>query len=208
MSARASDDLQTGWSAWFNTHKFNDRWSLISDVHVRTADDWSSVRTGIARVGGSYALTKSISLGAGYAYIGTYSPGGRDLSEHRLWQQAVHRTTFGDIAVSQRLRLEQRRLERLTGSDLDSWRLRYQLRLTKPLGERWYVTAQNEAFAHLSGRRQLTGKAFDQNRASLGFGWKATPAVDVEAGYLNQFIKGRTVDTQSHAVQINVVTRF
>lgn len=215
-AGRAADDVQTGWLVWANTHKLGGQWSLISDVHARTADDWASWRTGIVRAGVSYAITPKLSVAAGYAVIGTFSPGRPDLTEHRLWQQAVLRSEVGAVAVTQRLRLEQRRIGQASGDDVDSLRLRYQLRLSKPIGHHFgltgdggpYVVAQTELFAHLSGRSALTGKAFDQNRAYLALGWKVSPKVDVEVGYLNQFVKGRTVDTQNHAVQLSLATRF
>ena len=128
----ASDDLQTGWAAWFNSAKLSDRWSLVSDVQLRSSDGWEDLRNFIGRGGLSYALDDRHSLAAGYAYIGTYAPGAPDLTEHRSWQQLIAQRRVGGSPLTHRLRLEQRFIERATGDDLYSDRLRYFARLLLP----------------------------------------------------------------------------
>lgn len=210
----AADDLQTGWAAWFNTTKLNDRHSLISDVQVRSTDDWEHVRTVIARVGATRAWRPGITLGAGAAYIETVNVGAPNLTEHRLWQQAVVQDTFGPRTLTQRVRIEQRFIERARASDAYSTRLRYSARLVVPLGAAQgsptthYVALQNELMLNVTGHEALNGRLVDQNRAYLGFGRRVGPKVDLELGYLNQYVVGRTRDTSSHAVQAAVYTRW
>ena len=54
-----TQDIQTGWAAWFNSVKLSDHWGLVSDVQLRTSDDWEDLRTLILRPGLSYFLDKN-----------------------------------------------------------------------------------------------------------------------------------------------------
>lgn len=213
--AAAADDIQTGWAAWFNTTAIDDRTSLVSDVQVRSSDEWASVRTLLARAALSRTWRPGVTLAAGYAYVGTLNPGAPDLTEHRLWQQLVLQRSLGSRPLTHRFRLEQRFIERAGGGDVYSDRFRYFARLMIPLqaGEGAfsrgnYVALQNEVFLTLSGRDDLTGKLFDQNRAYVAFGRRMSAGLDLEIGYLNQFIAGRNRDTMNHALQVALYTRW
>ena len=209
-------DIQTGWAAWINSVKLSDRWGLVSDVQLRTSDDWENLRTLIVRPGVSYFVDKNNALSGGYAYIATYSPTARNLSEHRSWQQFVAQRKLGDLPLTHRLRLEQRFIERASGGDVYSDRLRYFGRLLVPLNASGgspftqgnYIAVQNEVFVNLSGRGDLNGQWFDQNRAYVALGRRLSPKLDFEVGYLNQFINGRSSDTLNHVVQFALYTRL
>ena len=209
-------ETQTGWAMWANSVKLNDRWGLISDVQVRSSDDWKDVRNLIIRPGISYFLDAQNTLSAGYAFIRTYSPTAPDITEHRTWQQLVSNKKFRGNPLTHRLRLEQRFIERVTGENVYSDRLRYFVRLQVPLGKKAgqpftrgkYLAVQNEVFLNVSGRRNLNGQLLDQNRAYLGFGQRLSAKADIEIGYLNQQVNGRSRDTQNHVIQLAVFTRL
>lgn len=212
----SSLDQQLGWGAWFNSTKLSDRWTLLSDVQLRSSDGWEDVRNLIGRAGASYAITPSLSLAAGYAYIDTFTPAAPTRTEHRSWQQLVLQQKPAGLALTHRLRLEQRFIERASGDDLYSDRLRYFLRLQVPLASNGgqpfvrgtYLAFQNEVFLHLTAGSRLNGQRFDQNRAYAALGLRLNPTLDVEAGYLNQHLKGRSRDTDNHVVQLALYTRF
>ena len=112
--------------------------------------------------------------------------------------------------------MEQRFIERVTGENVYSDRLRYFVRLQVPLGKKAgqpftrgkYLAVQNEVFLNVSGRRNLNGQLLDQNRAYLGFGQRLSAKADIEIGYLNQQVNGRSRDTQNHVIQLAVFTRL
>ncbi|HEX4871274.1 MAG TPA: DUF2490 domain-containing protein [Nevskiaceae bacterium] len=209
-------DQQLGWLAWFNSTPVAEGWSLISDVQLRSADDLDHLRNLLVRGGLSRSLGQGWSLGGGYAYIGTYSPSAASLTEHRSWQQLLLQRPWGSAQTTQRLRLEQRFIGRAGRSDLYADRLRYFLRLQQPvaggsLGEGGvgpYLALQNELFLQLSARDSLNGQVFDQNRAYLAAGLRLNRRVDLELGYLNQYLAGRTVDTDNHVIQLALYTRL
>ena len=71
-----------------------------------------------------------------------------------------------------------------------------------------FVALQNEFFLNLQNKDELNGSTFDQNRAYLAVGYRFSKAFDVEAGYLNQAVKGASVNTMNNAVQLALYTRF
>lgn len=214
LPAQAADVQQTGWAAWFNTYKFTDQVGLISDVQLRSRDEWAGPRNLLIRPGLSWYFAPGQSLTLGYAYVGTFNPDAPDAVEHRIWQQYLSTYKIDRLRVSQRLRLEERFIGRPNATDVQSTRFRWFSRMVLPLdgSANWvsgpFVALQNEAFINLSNRDDLNGKFFDQNRAYLAFGWRLNPTTDVEIGYLNQYINGRSRDTVNHVLQVALYTNF
>ena len=214
LPARAATDEQSGWLAWFNNAAFDHRFGLVSDVQLRSRDDWAGPRNLLIRPGLSWTVAPGHTLSAGYAYIGSYPAGGPDVTEHRSWQQYVASRALPFGTLSQRFRLEQRFIGRAGAPDAYSDRLRWFVRTVipldglMPLKRGGFIALQNEMFAHLSGRDDLNGRVFDQNRAYVAIGWRSGPLADVEIGYLNQWINGRTGDTVNHVLQVAAYTHF
>lgn len=213
---RAADvEQQSAWGAWFNTLRLGGDWSLVSDVQLRSADDAERLRNGLLRGGISHSLTPSWNLAAGYARISTHEPALPTQVEHRTWQQMLVQHRLGAGQLAHRLRLEQRSIDTVSGDDIESDRLRYFLRWQSPLQSQiggsprgTYLALQNETFFNLSANQRLNGQRFDQNRAYLAWGLRLNPTLDLEVGYLNQAIRGRSSDIQNHVLQVAILSRF
>jgi hypothetical protein len=210
----AAQHNQSGWAAWFNTARLADRWSLTSDVQLRSSDDWEDVRNVLLRAGVTRSLRPDLTVTAGYAYVETLVDGGRDITEHRPWQQLALQRKLAGRPLTHRLRLEQRFIDRPGGDDIYSDRLRYHVRLLLPFAAApdgtftgYYLALQNEVFLNLSGRDRLNSKLLDQNRALVGVGRRLGAGLDLELGYMNQRLEGRTRDVTNHVVQFAVYTR-
>lgn len=217
MPALADVHLQSGWLAWTNTHALGRGWSAVTDLQLRSADDWDHVRNTVIRPSLGYALNSKVTASLGYMWNRTHDPARPDFTEQRVWQQLSIAQPLPRLTLTHRVRLEQRFIDRPDLPDIDAVRLRYQLRAQVPLqapapGSSFtrgaYAALQGEVMGHLSGEDQLNGKTFDQARAFAGIGWRADRRVDVEAGYQLQYLNGRTVDTQNHIVLISATTRF
>lgn len=212
----ATIDNHAGWMAWMNSYKFDARWSLISDVQLRSDDGWSELQNLLVRPGLSYALAPQSSLALGYAWVGTFNAASGNLLEHRVWQQYLHTQTLHSSVLVQRVRLEQRFVEPSAGENRRfSQRLRYLLRALIPLdspGEPFvkgpFLVMQDELFLNIQHRDAVNGQIFDQNRAYLAAGYRVSAKWDAELGYLNQHIVTRSNESRNHILQLAISTRF
>lgn len=219
----------TGWFMFLNSTKFNDKWGMHFDLQVRSDNNWDRLRNLLVRPGVTYYINKNSNATVGYLFTQTYLPdvgvlsiNGFDafwpkttLTEHRIWQQYIYNhQPWKGAALSHRFRLEQRFIERQT-DDLFSQRLRYFFRLVQPLKKQEgaftkgvFAAVQNELFFNLQNKEQLNGSLFDQNRAYLAVGYRVSKSFDIEAGYLNQAIKGANANTVNNVAQLALYTRF
>ena len=205
----------SGWLFLMNSTKINDKWGAHFDVQLRSSDEWKDVRNLLVRPGITYFIDGKNDVTLGYLFTQTYSPQAATLTENRIWQQYIHKHKISSVNVSHRLRLEQRFIERLNNDDLFSQRARYFVRALIPLqkGQQsfekgWFAALQNELFFNVQGKDGLNGNVFDQNRAYGAMGYRLSKKMDLEAGYMNQAIKGRVGNTSNHILQVAVYTRF
>lgn len=203
---------------FLNSTRFNEKWGLHLDVQLRTADNWDGVRNFLFRPGATYYINKNSNATLGYLLTNTFlkQDGAQDntLTEHRIWEQYILTHRIKPVYAQHRFRLEQRFME-TAGGDVFSQRFRYFFRAIVPVlvateqfVEGPFVALQNELFFNIQNKEQLNGKLFDQNRAYLAAGYRFSKSFDVEIGYLNQFIDGRSVNTTNNAIQLALYTRF
>ncbi|WP_316817816.1 DUF2490 domain-containing protein [Pedobacter nyackensis] len=203
---------------FLNSTKINDKWGMHLDVQLRTADDWDGIRNFLFRPGVTHYINKNSNATVGYLLTNTYlkndGAANNTLTEHRIWEQYIYTHRIKPVYAQHRFRLEQRFME-TAGGDVFSQRFRYFFRATLPvLGPKEafvqgpFVALQNELFFNVQNKAKLNGKLFDQNRAYAAAGYRFTKSFDVEAGYLNQFINGRSTNTINNAIQLAFYTRF
>lgn len=78
-----------------------------------------------------------------------------------------------------------------------------------PFTQGFFAAVQNEVFANISGSSAVNGKFFDQNRAYLALGYRCNPQLDLEMGYMNQYISGTgTNSTNNHILQVATYLRL
>jgi hypothetical protein len=210
---------QSAWVSWLSSYKTSEKWGVYWDVQVRSADDAEYLRTLIIRPGVSYYFNKSQNATLGYAFIHTFNRidniPDNDVTEHRIWEQFIQNHKISSVFALHRFRLEQRFIERQEKEDLFSQRLRYTARFTVPLQKYesnfekgFYIALQNEVFLHLRNKKELNNSTFDQNRFLLAFGKRLSKKVDIDLGYLNQYVNKAAMDEKNHVIQIGINTRF
>lgn len=210
----------SGWLFLLNNTKINDKWGAYLDVQLRSSDKIDYLRNFLFRPGVTYYINDKNEATVGYLLNKTFNrligSANNQLTEQRIWEQYIYKQKLSTISVSHRFRLEQRFIER-TGvqDDLFSQRFRYFVRFILPLekgkqkfDEGTFLALQNEVFLNLQNKDELNGKVFDQNRAYLAVGYRFSKKLDIEAGYLNQAIKGLGANTVNNVVQLAVYTRF
>ena len=210
----------TGWFLFLNNTKFNEKWGLQFDLQIRSADDWGHVRNTLVRPALQYFINKNSNVALGYLWQTTQvKQSGTDdyisLNEHRIFEQYIYNHKISSVFASHRLRVEQRFIERIANEDLFSQRFRYFFRLIQPLQKTQptftkgaFVALQNEIFLNLQNKKELNNSVFDQNRAYLALGYRFSKKMDIEAGYMNQTVKGLANNTINNIVQLALYTRF
>ncbi|MCD0488207.1 DUF2490 domain-containing protein [Pedobacter sp. MC2016-14] len=209
----------TGWFLFMNNTKLTEKWGFYADLQLRSGDKWANVRNFMFRPGITYYANSKNEITLGYLLNNTYLhvEGVSDnvLNEHRIWEQYVYKHKLNTVAFSHRFRLEQRFIDRLGREDLFAQRFRYFVRGIIPIAkdaksfnEGLFVALQNEVFLNLQNKSQLNGDVFDQNRAYVALGYRLSKKLDIEAGYLNQAIKGAAANTVNNVLQVAVYTRF
>ena len=216
----------TGWLASFNTFTIGKKTSIHSDVQFRSTDEIQQLQTLLIRSGLNYRLSKNIIATAGYAFIDnkrTVSNVTGFVHEHRIWQQIIFNQKIQQLAIAHRLRLEQRFVGRPALIDNvvkndgynTSHRIRYFIRNILPLKNEGafkkglFVALQNEIFLNIGNKGNVNGKTFDQNRLYLAAGYRLNPKFDIEAGYMNQYINGRSNQfTNNHVLQLATYLRL
>lgn len=208
----------SGWGAWFHTQKFSEHWGLAFDAQFRSADDWKYLKNPLIRPGVSYYFKKNSFATVGYLFTGTHRVTDTENTfrvEQRIWEQYIYTHKIQRTTVMHRFRLEQRFVEKQGASDaFFAQRLRYFIRgvipthKTTDFSKGTFVGLQNEVFVNVQNKDKTNNAFLDQNRAYAAFGYRFSKKIDLEAGYLNQYINGLTNNTMNHVAQIALYTRF
>lgn len=160
---------------WFNYNNsiiLNPQWSIANDVQLRTRDwanEWSqfALRTAVNR-----KLNKQFTVSAGFAWFGTVrNINGENLiaNEWRPWEEISFQSTLGKNSLLQRLRLEQRFLQKIiNGRKVNEVelrdRLRYRIEAGFPLFKKQQLAIHfgNEVMINVD--HLADNLLFDQNR--------------------------------------------
>ena len=172
------------------------RWLWWMEGQLRARDccsDGIALDQSLIRPGLGYALTDQSTVWIGYARVTNYLDGqGGEIAEDRMWEQYIWSgaTPFGNFTF--RPRLEQR--WQANGGDTGS-RFRQFLKFSWPIsslpGTDFVVW--DEVFVNLYdtdwGPRLQSHLGFDQNRGFVGLGYRFSPEIKTEVGYMNQYIQ-------------------
>lgn len=204
QNTRITDPNTIGWLAYSGTIKLNPKWSLHTEVQLRRDKLITEPQQNLLRTGLNYTPNNKLSLRAGYAIAETYNYGdiplnnlGKQFTEHRIYQMATLNDKSGLFEFSHRFMLEQRWIGRYTNASLTKeddfvfWnRMRYMFRTNIPLKGRTitdktpYLSVYNEILIGFG--KNVNENIFDQNRFAVLFGYRFSPKVRFEGGYLNQ----------------------
>ncbi|MGC6513736.1 MAG: DUF2490 domain-containing protein [Myxococcota bacterium] len=157
----------------------------------------------IVRPGIGYDTGKGVSVWAGYGWIPTWD-GDTLRNEHRIWQQAIGKTTVKAVSLMGRLRLEQRFLD---GASKVGHRVRVFARSGFKLTESYGLSLWDETFIHLNDTSFST-PGLNQNRAFFGPYIKAEKGWRTEFGYLNLVVNQGDSLAMSHVLAMNIFIPF
>ena len=189
------------WASYSGEHAVAGKWGIHFDAQWRRADlgtEWQQYQL---RPGLNYDVSDRLLLTVGYVYTRAYPYGDFPVEEafpeHRIYQQAVIRHDAGTLRLQHRIRMEQRFIDYPPPQPQETTyqnRFRYMLRAEVPITRKpdgsplWYVPVFDEVLIGIAPN--YGSRPFDQNRIFGGIGY-AAPGLNIEVGYLNQFIGQR-----------------
>jgi hypothetical protein len=183
-------------------HAVSERTALWFDGHWRRDGLGSDPQQLLLRPGVQVTLRPGLRVGGGYGYIATApygeAPAPNPAREHRLWQQLTLAQRAGSVALSHRLRWEQRWMAPVLGSgeSLDfayQQRARYMIRAQRPLpairvADRPVLGFLWDEFFLPVGHSDAKFRRY-QNRAGFGLGLPLDDRQRVEIGYMHQWLR-------------------
>lgn len=219
QNERITDHNSIAWLQSFATVRLSKKIDWLSDVQWRRTEGLASPQQLLLRSGIQYRLNTQVSLAAGYAWIETYPYGDYPIAangtfpERRTHQQVVLKQSLESIAITQRIRTEQRWIGRINANDpdkIEDWvfsnRFRYQLRLQKQFRDSSklpiYGAIANEVF--INAGKNVGINIFDQNRLQVLLGVRLSSHISIETGYIKQTLQqGRRTPANKTVVQNN-----
>ncbi len=213
-AAMAAEDNVGIWGIFstedaFDTAAGASRWRYWFDAQLRYFDVGSGINTYQLRPGIGYTISDNMVAHAGYMYVHASNGSGRTVTEDRLWQQLtwnVARWTHGTLSM--RARFQQRSVS--AGDDL-GWQLQYLMKYVRPMGSTGNLDLHIsvEPFFILRDTDWGAESGLSQNRTAFGLGWKLSPTLAIETGYMHQYIPVDDAEDQvNHLAVVNFNVKF
>ena len=215
INSKAQSSETGGWLFLSHTQKVTDKFDILTDLQLRTADQYTYWKNVLSRTALNYNLSKKHSVALGYAYLGEWekSDEGKEYTrEHRIYQQYQYAFKHKKKEFSLRGRYEQRFIKE--ESVLFSQRARVFASIQAPLianddfSKGLYVKFQDELFLNVHHKDNVNGSVFDQNRPYGALGFRASKKLDFEVGYMRLFQREADGDINKDVMQVMLSTSF
>lgn len=214
---------QHGWVMYFGNHRLTDKWGIHSEYQWRRSDYFDRWQQSLLRLGVDYYGKNNEQYTLGYGWIRSYQYGEQpithNLNEHRIWEQFLTKSKIGRFDIQHRYRLEQRFIENWAKDasgiyNLEGYvfsnRVRYRFFVSVPLTRKemldktLFLAAYDEPF--LGFGKGIQKNILDQNRLYFALGWRFNKQLNMQLGYLNQYIvKTDGIKAErNHTLQIGV----
>lgn len=209
---RISDHNSIGWYNYFGTFKLSEHFGVHTEYQWRRDSYITDWQQSLLRVGINYSLNPRVLFRAGYAWVETFPYGdiplngfGKDFTEHRFFEMVQLSHKEGIVDISHRFMVEQRfvgKYNSLLSEKEDEYpllnRMRYMIRLQAPLqgneikDNTPYIALYDELFMGFG--ENVNANIFDQNRIGVLLGYRFSPLLRIEGGYLSQIVQfGRQI---------------
>jgi hypothetical protein len=204
----AAQDVQS-WNTLVAQGPVDGKLLLWAELQPRFTNDVDRLGQFVARGAVGVRMKNDIDLHAGYHYQFNNPAPGVSSNEHRFWQQVsgpVLRHENG-FALITRWRLEQRTFE---GADDLGWRLRMQWRVQQPLHGKGTAgpLVWSETFFALNSTDWGARGGFDQQRSFVGWLQPLGNRLNLEAGYMHQYINRPGRDAGNHVLNLTLNRRL
>lgn len=204
----AAQDVQS-WNTLLLQGPVDGKLLLWAELQPRFTNDADRLGQFVARGALGVRLKNDVDLHAGYHFQHNSPATGRSSTEHRLWQQImapVIRREDG-FALITRWRLEQRTFEGASDTGL---RLRMMWRLQQPLNGKGSAgpLIMSETFVALNSTDWGARSGLDQQRSFVGWLQPLGKRLNLEAGYMHQYINRPGRNPGNHVLNITLNRRL
>lgn len=212
QNTRIKDKNSIGWYALNASLKLDNKWSLIGEFQWRRVHLISDPQQNVFKLAINRVVYPGVNIRAGLGLAESFNYGdiplntfGKQFTEHRAYEMVGLNNKFGVLESTHRFMLEQRWVGRYSVASLEKEdesvytnRFRYMYRAQIPLKGREitdktaYAAIYDEVFVGFG--KNVNENVFDQNRFGILIGYRFSPRVKAEGGYLNQIAQlGREV---------------
>jgi hypothetical protein len=205
--AQISADAQI-WTGANANMKLNDNTELGVESILRFSDTKTGLYEAELGVSMTWKVSKAVKLQLAYVQVPSYSESGViTRREYRPRQQIAfgNIASFGGGTLSGRMRIEERFVS--TSGEVGI-RLRPQIKYSLPLarGRRTAFVLWDESFILCNTTDWGQNAGFDRMRNFAGISTPLAKKIDLEAGYLNQYIfnKGGKSDEVDHVASLTL----
>jgi hypothetical protein len=193
------------WPTVYVSAPLGKGWSLSGELVGRVDREHTGPSQMEARLELGHSIGRDLVLWVGYVHVVSYPPLGRAGLEDQVVEQLNWKAgSIGGVTFSSRTRLEQR-FQR--GASATNWRVREQVKASVPLGHHVAGIVWVEPFLALN-QTSAVRSGFDQLRSFAGISVPLGRRVEIEAGYLNQFLPRASGDIHNDAVPVTLYVRF
>ena len=199
---RAVENALGLWTPVFITLPINKKVSSQLEINPRSQDNVTRFEQLFIRPSITYSLNKHWSLTQGYSWNPIFHP---FRNNQRIWEQVQLSNDFSKLRLENRFRLEERFLEGVSGSPI---RGRYRLGAWIPLDKekKWTFATWSEIFVNFNSRPHGPQGGFDRNWLFAGINKKISENINLEGGYMFQYINNRSPkqDLLNHVILVNL----
>ena len=190
------------WTPVFITLPINKRFSSQLEINPRLQDNVTQFHQLFIRPALTYHLSDKLSLTQGYSWNPLFHP---FKNNQRIWQQVQLSNDFSKLKLGNRFRLEERFIENVSGVPI---RGRYRIGTWIPLDKekKWTFVTWDEIFVNFNSRSHGPQGGFDRNWLFAGINKKISENVNLEGGYMFQYINNRSPkqDLLNHVILVNL----
>ena len=190
------------WTPVWITLPINKKLSGSLEISPRSQDNVTQFNQLFIRPALTYHLNDKLSLWQGYSWNPLFHP---FRNYQRIWQQIQLNEDFGKYSLESRFRLEERFLEHLSGIPV---RGRYRLGAWIPLDKNkiWKFVLWDEIWFNFNSRPNGPQAGYDRNWLFAGINKKISENVNLEGGYMFQYINNRSPkqDLFNHVILVNL----